>query len=224
MRRSTLAALSLFAVAPFANALTVDFGNGPTAPSICTASSDGSGPLGSCADWSWISQSYGDVAGVVDVTYSNANDTRETLRWWGSDYNSLYGVAFANGGDGSSHARIELKAANASSMVTLMGFDLGAYPDTARGTTVNIYAIGGGSPLYTFAGNVGSVSPNIPTHFAVNVAAAGGLWIEWQNSAYNVGIDNVDYAVGAVPEPETWAMMGLGLAVLGVAARRRRAK
>ncbi|MYM41751.1 PEP-CTERM sorting domain-containing protein [Pseudoduganella sp. CY13W] len=35
------------------------------------------------------------------------------------------------------------------------------------------------------------------------------------------GIDNIE--VAAVPEPQTYAMMGLGLAAIGLLARRRRA-
>ncbi len=35
-------------------------------------------------------------------------------------------------------------------------------------------------------------------------------------------LDNFKYEVSAVPEPSTWAMMGLGLLGLGMAARRRR--
>jgi hypothetical protein len=46
--------------------------------------------------------------------------------------------------------------------------------------------------------------------------------IDWANSAYNVGIDNVHFEVAAVPEPETYAMMMAGLAMIGVVARRRK--
>lgn len=35
-------------------------------------------------------------------------------------------------------------------------------------------------------------------------------------------MDNFRYSVAAIPEPSTWALLGAGLACLGVAARRRR--
>ncbi|MCE3605152.1 PEP-CTERM sorting domain-containing protein [Massilia sp. P8910] len=42
--------------------------------------------------------------------------------------------------------------------------------------------------------------------------------------SYNDGYaDNLSFSVAAVPEPSSWAMLGAGLAMLGFAARKRRA-
>ena len=219
MRRNVLLSSALLAVSAAASALTLDFGNGPGAPTLCTSDPGGAGAVTACSTGSYFTQGYGDVPGLVDVTYTDVNNTNFGLIWWDLNYNSLYGVLWAGGSDASSHARIELRALTPTDTVTLSGFDLGAWFTTTRDTTVNIYAIGGGAPLYTYAGPVGNgIGP--PTSFALNVSAVGGLWLEWQNSAYNVGIDNVEFKVGAVPEPASVALMLAGVAAL--ALRRRR--
>ena len=49
--------------------------------------------------------------------------------------------------------------------------------------------------------------------------------VEWNETGDFEGAvywDNLNFAVTAVPEPETYALMALGLAVTGFAARRRR--
>jgi hypothetical protein len=43
------------------------------------------------------------------------------------------------------------------------------------------------------------------------------------DGSYNDGYaDNLSFSVAAVPEPSSWAMLGAGLAMLGLAARKRR--
>jgi hypothetical protein len=220
--KSALRLLVPLCLAGSAQAATLDFGTGPSAPSLCSNSLDGSAPLAGCTVVNYISQSYGDVAGAVDVSYSN-NDpavVNRSLRWWDTNYNNLYGVLWADGGDNQSFARIEIKALVPGDTVSLTGLDLGAWSNNTLGTTLRIYAIGGGPALFSYAGLVGNGS-TAATHFAPNVAAVGGLWIEWQLSAYNVGIDNIDYSVGAVPEPATALSLLAGLAGLGALRRRR---
>ncbi|OYU98102.1 MAG: PEP-CTERM sorting domain-containing protein [Burkholderiales bacterium PBB5] len=205
---------------PAAQAITLDFGQQSPAPTICTAVASGLGPLVSCGDGSYLSQTYGDLAGVVDVTYSAPRLSGESLHWWSTDYNTLYGVAWAGGGDANSLGRIELKPVVSGEVVTLQSFDLGAWPNSARGSTVTVYAIGGGTALFSWSGTVGQ-SGNLPTHFTPGVSSATGLWIEWRDSAYNVGIDNIHYTVGAVPEPAAWLSLAAGLVGLAGWARRR---
>ena len=199
-----------------AQAYVLDFGHAGTP--ICTTSPDGLGGAIGCIESRYILQSYGDVASVVDVSYS-APRISTSLSWWPTEYNDLDGVLWAQGGDTNSQARIELKPLNGDA-VTLTHFDLGAWRYSTLNTTVNVFEAGTSNLLYTFAGAVGSGTTH--TSFDINVSSTQGLWLEWQDSAYNVGIDNVTFSVGAVPEPATWAMMLAGLAGCAAFARRRR--
>jgi hypothetical protein len=224
MKLSLIAAILVLGISS-AHAATLDFGNDPAAaPTICSGSADGSGAMVGCTTSNYINQGYGDVTGVVDVTYSQPlmAASLASLRWWDTSYNDLFGVLWAEGGDGPlSHARIELKPLDGNG-IRLTHFDFGAYSHTTRHTLVDVYAIGSSVALFTFDGNVGA-DPN-HTSFDVNVFSANGLWIDWRDSAYNVGIDNVAFnseAVGQVPEPTTLVLLGLGLAGVGFRARKR---
>jgi hypothetical protein len=221
MKTSVLFAASLLAAVSGAQALTIDFGQSGN-PTICTSSADGLGALIACGNGSAISQSYGDVAGVSDITYSSPRiATPQSLLWWASAYNNLYGVAWSSGSDANSQARIEIKAAQPGQAVTISRFDLGAYAFSTVRTNVNIYAIGGTTPLFSFNDSVGNSNVSATT-ITPNITVAGGLWIEWADSAYNVGIDNIQYSVSAVPEPASALLMLTGVAGM-LAARRRKA-
>jgi hypothetical protein len=218
MKSAAFVVASLWVATTGAQALTIDFAQSG-APVICANTNDGTGALIACGNGSPISQSYGDVAGVSDITYSSPRiTTPQSLLWWASAYSNLYGVAWSTGGDANSLARIEIKAVQPGQVVTLSSFDLGAWPNAVLGTNLRIYAIGGGAPLFSFSGLIGAGS--VANSFAPNVSAPNGLWIEWADSAYNVGIDNIQYSVTAIPEPTTALLMLTGVAGL-LAARRR---
>lgn len=204
-----------------AQALTLDFGNGPSAPVICAANADGSGALVGCSNSGFINQAHGDVAGVVDVSYAQPLQASPmSLRWWAADYNSLYGVLWADGGDGpASHASISLQALGAGG-IALTHFDLGAYPHTSRPTVLDVYDMGSNLSVFHFEGTVGAEPA--PTAFNLNLWSATGLRIEWRNTAYNVGIDNIEFQAAPIPEPASYALMLGGLGLLAGLARRRR--
>jgi hypothetical protein len=213
-RRLLIAGLVLASAAAQADVLDFGYAGAP----VCTASADGLGTTLGCNDLRYILQSYGDVAGVVDVNYL-APRIATSLVWGSSGYNDLNAVLWAEGGDNNSQARIEILPLNGGA-VTLTHFDIGAFYFATGHTTVNVFEAGTSTLLYTFTGTVGAP----PTHssFDLNVSSSVGLWLEWQDSAYNVGIDNVTFTVGAVPEPATGAMLIAGLAACAAVARRRR--
>lgn len=171
-----------------------------------------------CSSNSQISQSYGDVTGVVDVTFIDVNDSSRSLNWWDSAYNDLIGVAWASGNDSHSHARIELKALDGK-QVTLNSMDFGAWSYWNRLSNISVRNADTGTTLFSYAGNIGS-GATIHNSFSP-AASASRLWIDWYDSAYNVGIDNVNFTVATVPEPETYALFLAGLGILGAVARRQ---
>ncbi|MBT9455464.1 MAG: PEP-CTERM sorting domain-containing protein [Burkholderiaceae bacterium] len=186
---------------------------------ICSSAVDGSGAMIACGNYSRINQAHGDVAGMLDVSYTsvNSNDPA-SLMFWGPGYNTLPSAVFADGGDGASFARITLTPA-AGQMVSLQGFDLGAFPNSTLNTHVRVFAQGGNS--FSYDGMVGSPGGNA-THFVFgNLHSGTGIVIEWENSAWNVGMNNIEYSLAPVPEPESYALMLAGLAVLGLMVKRR---
>lgn len=202
--------------------LTFDNGSGQV-PTICTQASNGLGSATSCGNGSHIGQSYGDIDGVLDIQYLAPRATSATsLVWWNSNYNNLYGVLWAQGNDQNSQARITFLPLAAGSLLTLNSFDLGAYSFATRGTTLTITEVGTGNTLYSFSGPVGNSNISA-TSFAPAVSSRLGLQLTWQDSAYNVGIDNISLSVTPVPEAGSVAMAlaGLGVTSLAVARRRR---
>jgi hypothetical protein len=218
--RSALISLVLAGALPSAHAVdvTLNFSG-----NICGIA--GNAP---CANSSNIGQSYGDIAGVVDVSYRSAvTGTGVTyedfLHYWDAGYSNLTGVAWGGANQTGFYSEITFRPLSAGQQVTLNGFDFGDYLDSNGGSSVSIYALNG-SLLW----NGGSFNPGATaaTHFAPAISSATGLILRWGPDGYNVGIDNIQFTVAGstapVPEPETWGLMLAGLTATGWYARRRR--
>jgi len=84
---------------------------------------------------------------------------------------------------------------------------IAAAPNYANGPLLQSgFAFDGAAPIALAEWTQPSANPNFPDQ-------KGGFW--------RVNLTNVSN-VAAVPEPATWALLGAGLAICGVAARRRR--
>lgn len=178
-----------------------------------------------CGNGDLIDQSFGDVAGKVDVVYDADRDTAalENLRYWSTGYATLTGVAygaFAGGG-----LSIELQAL-AGYSVSLKGFDIAPYLGQARNTSVDIIDLSDSSSVFS------QMYEPLPTGGVTSFSFTGsdytsqaGFAIWLGPDAWDVGIDNVTFEVSEtaapVPLPAAgWLLLaGLG----GLAAMRRRA-
>ena len=191
--------------------------------SQCSVNPNGSGAASACSNFLYINQAYGDAANV-DITYKDLINTGSSLKWWDTNYSDLIGVAWGGNSDanGASSDRIEIKPLLGGT-VTLNGFDLGAYPNTALNTQLRIVDLVTNAVLLNYSAQTIGTG-GIHTHFSPNISSANGVAIEWRDSGYNVGIDNIDFTVGTggtIPEPGSLALLGLGLLGLGFNRRKK---
>lgn len=180
-------------------------------------------PCHGCFSLRPVAQDYGDVAGVVDLSYFDMKRPGQSLKLWDLGYNDLRNVAYASGGDGpgQSHGRIEIRPLGGYA-VTLDSIDFGAWFNATLPTHVRLYEIGGTNPLFAFDGTVGHGALGHAT-FAPGASSRTGLWIDWFDTATNVGIDNVRFTIGdpvPVPAPAPLALLLVGLGALALTRRR----
>ena len=214
-----ISAVLLFGAVAQANTLTFDGNNCTNAGNLC-------GTTGN------INQGYGDISGQLNVVYTsrvapgNSGTDASSLRPWDVGYNELTNVLYAK--NPGNVAEIALQHM-AGYTVTLNSFDLGAYEYNQLNSKYTIYD-GAYRELFSSGiipvGTVGS-GPTVPgqsSHFTFDLTSANGLIIQWGPDGYDVGIDNLDFTVKAVPEPSTMLFLATGLAgILGYGWRRKRA-
>jgi hypothetical protein len=170
---------------------------------------------GACANGAFIVQSYGDVAGQLDVVYraTVTLTAPSQVRLASTGYGDLTNAAI---GSPFSTAEVFLQPVGGAS-IALLGLDLGSYASQSRNTVVTILA-GDGTPLFssgTLALGAGHA------HLSFNLSDPSGIRIQWGNlDAGNVAIDNIEFSV-TVPEPRVGALLVAGLSALAFAARRR---
>lgn len=178
-----------------------------------------------CGDGNRIDQSYGDVAGMVDVTTTSDRNNASAMGvyFWATGYESLVNVAYGDlsaGGIGITFAAAPGKE------VTIDGFDIAPYLDRQRNSRVqvidgatNTSLFDSGSFTVSTAGVTNYANPGNWTSSVISILLGPDAW--------DVAIDNISYTVsdrnGVNPIPlpaAAWLLLG-GLGALGVAARRR---
>ena len=154
--------------------------------------------------YSTISQSYGDVAGVVDVQYNRDTNAltlgtaAAEMRFWSTGYANLTNVAYGANNGVNGFAEIFLQPLNGRTIV-LNSLDLGAWSGSQPGGLEIVD--GSGSVLYSMLSTtIGS------NHFTFdNISSTTGIGILVQDP-YWVGIDNIQF-IAHTPGP----IVGAGL-------------
>jgi hypothetical protein len=186
---------------------------------ICSLDASGIGAFQSCNSNAYINQGYGDTA-RVNVTYEDLTNST-SLSFWGSGYGDLTNVAYGGVSDAISWGRIEI-APLVGQSITLNSFDLAAF---ATGMTSNVRVLDLSTGVLQDYGTV-SISDSTHNTFSPGLTSFNGFAIEWKNSAYDVGIDNINFTDNTnstnVPEPGSWWLPASGACTMAWLARRRR--
>ncbi len=160
----------------------------------------GAGNSSSGEDWATntaldiASISGGNVGGLGGPSLVSGNVLRGFDGWLGED--------------GDASFRIDFSAGASSFSLDMAGIS------TAADSRVFVYS--GATLLTTLAaGNGGQFQFSFAAANITHLAVAPGSFNDW------VGVDNLTFTA-AVPEPETYALMALGLGLVGAVARRRR--
>jgi len=221
MMKTSLASLSLLlGLCASAGATVLNFDGAAG----CASDWFGAGPGADCDPGLGgpVLQGFGDQAGLHIEYRDLSTPDNWSLSWWKDGYNDLPGALYAGSEDAGSHASITLQALPGY-QVKLNGFALGAWLNSSLGTQVHVYEVGGAQTLLQAGVTAGDANTNTATLLSFAVAASSQGWvIEWQDSAYSVGLGRLDFEVTAVPEPQSWLLLLAGLAGVGGLARQRR--
>jgi hypothetical protein len=220
---TSLLALCVLAIPASASDFVLNFSG-----DICSSNADGSGPLVACRNASnlgdyngnAINESYGDSA-QANVTYKDLIVPGNSLRWWDQGYSSLVGITWGGVGDanGQSWDRIEIAPVGGDT-ITLDGFNLGAFPFADLTSNVEILDLATNAVLLDYG--VQTIGAGgIATHFSPNISSGNGIAIEWRDTGYSVGIDNIQFSTNAVPEPSQLPGLAGALCLILIGLRRR---
>ena len=214
MVRSHLGALSAFTVAiglaAQASAAPVTIQNWDFSDPSLTSNS-----VGSPADWSVID---GGVYNIEGVWSAYSNPTLPTL--------PTSQVAWLNGSDGAAATLSQVLSATLQPGVTYqLTYDVVSRLDapTPAVWSAGLYVDVSGSFVALATTSNQSVVSNTwqsftDTFTATNSSPYLGDALVVYASANGIQLDVTDFKLNAVPEPSTWAMMGLGFAAMASAA------
>lgn len=175
-------------------------------------------------------QTYGDVAGRLDVSYQGQSPglAPGALSWWDAGYDELRGVAWYGRIDDGSVARIELRVLDGQE-ATLHGFRLGSWDGTGLGRmeSISVYRLEDSVAAFHADALIGA--GNLSTLFEPGLRSTRGFLIEWSNPWWTA-IDDIRFDLAAATGVPVAGSLSLVLGALAVmtplapmAARRRRA-
>jgi hypothetical protein len=137
---------------------------------------------------------------------------------WSSGYASLAGAL----GHGNFDVPFDLQfTPDAGLQVTLQGFDIATWLGASYQTRIRIWDDAGSLDAPNLLNFNALLAPGtVYRPLAGPVTATGTLHLSLSNLG-STGLDNIHFTQAPVPEPQSWLLMGLGLA--GLLALRRRA-
>lgn len=195
---------------------------GLAAAATLTFDGDVCGPV-ACSNGSPIDQGTGDLTGL-DVVYDSDVSTIAVtpMSFWLDSYSDLSRVAY---GVGSTAGISFVPTAGGTALVT--GFSLGAWPSTDRMSQWSIIDLFDGTILAQ-SGAI-TVDGLVSTRVTGSWSSASGIQLQFGPDAFNVGIDNIDYALLAddgqipvIPLPAGLPLLAGGLGALALLRRSRR--
>jgi hypothetical protein len=154
------------------------------------------GPTGAWAsntDMTIVSSTGSDVGGLGTPTLVSGNLLRSFAGWLNEDGDPSFKISFSSAATGFS----------------------ASFAGVSTAADVRVFAYNGATLVGTVAG---SSTGQFTLSYAgpvTSVVITPGSFNDW------VGVDNITYNLAAVPEVSTYAMMGLGVAVLALQRRRR---
>jgi hypothetical protein len=177
---------------------------------------------GTCGNTARILQSYGDVAGLLDVQWdgSRSSPALEDFFFWETGYETLENVAYGQASQDGAEIRFVVTAPSAS--VTLSSFDIAPYVNRVRDSRFAIYDMADDSLL--FDTGLFEVSTAGVTAFAGDWTSDVGLRFLLGPNIWDVAIDNISYSTSQVPQiplPATGLLLLGALAVAGALHRRK---
>ncbi|HEY0947708.1 MAG TPA: PEP-CTERM sorting domain-containing protein [Opitutaceae bacterium] len=184
-------------------------------------------------DYDDIPATYGDRLdpNLLDIGYATRSaSTGEliaaNLDFWNRNYGDLTNIAFAT--ENGAVAEITFVPAEGYG-VRLVSFDLAGWPNLDRTSSILRLVDANQKVVFDFAANGPvMIEGNLlgPQHstFAPNFTFDGTLRLQW-GTDWNIGVDNIVFEavpLSVIPEPSTWALLVVGVALVWLSWRRRR--
>jgi hypothetical protein len=201
----------------------------PAAGTVLVFGPDSCGGPASCADFSMISQEFGDT-GTVNLSYRSASGPGNTatvgsrpLRYSDGGVSGSNGAFVLPGDTTDQQAEIRFDLLSAGT-ITLNSVDFGTVFGSAATLAWAVYdtdwtMLGSGNVLLDPAGF---------TTVSFNVSSAIGLVLQFGAASLGGGVQSISYSRAeepapslAVPEPASWALLVAGFSMVGSIRRRR---